>query len=109
MRSTPMVKVGLMVRIEAQAGKAEEVEAKLNAVLAQVQREETTPLWFALRLGPTSFAVFDAFADEAGRQAHLDANLGALRAAAPTLFAGDPAVGYVDVIAAKYPASDRQG
>lgn len=98
-----MLKVGLLIRVEAKADKAADVEAMLNGAFAEVQHEESTLAWFALRLGPTSFAVFDAFADETGRQAHVDAHLNEVRAAVPALFAGDPAIDYVDVIAAKVP------
>src|SRR5262249_10451317 len=53
------------------------------------QQEPTTPLWFALRLGPTTFGVFDAFADEHGRQTHLNGPIAqALIAKAPELFTG---------------------
>lgn len=98
-----MVNVGLLVRIEAKPGKLDEVEAMLRAALARVRQETATTAWFALRLGPTTFGVFDAFPDEAGRQAHLEANAGALRAAAPALFTETPSIEYVDVIAAKLP------
>jgi quinol monooxygenase YgiN len=98
-----MVTVGLLVRIEAKPDKVEEVEAMLNAALARVQNEETTLAWFGLRLGPTTFGVFDAFPDDAGRDAHLAANGEAMRARAPELFNGMPSIEHVDVIAAKLP------
>lgn len=99
-----MVTVGNMIRVEAKPGKAEEVEAMLKAAVAVVSQEQATVVWFALRLGPSTFAVFDAFADDAGRQAHLDANTKALRAAAPALFTEVPSIDAVDVIAAKLPS-----
>ena len=98
-----MVTVGLLIRIEAKAGKVPEVEAVLKSVLDQVREDTATVVWFALRLGPTTFGVFDASADEAGRQAHLDAYLEPLRAAAAELFAGPPSIDHVDVIGAKLP------
>ena len=100
-----MIKVGLLIRVEAKAGKADEVEAMLTQAFAEIQHEKPTLAWFALRLGPTSFAVLDAFADEEGRQAHIAAHLDEVREAAPLLFAGDPAIEYADVIAAKVPAA----
>lgn len=98
-----MVTVGNLIRVEAKPGKAAEVEAMLKAAAAVVSQEQATVAWFALRLGPSTFAVLDAFADDAGRQAHLDANTGALRAAAPALFTEAPSIDAVDVIAAKLP------
>jgi len=66
-----MVNVGLLVRLEAKPGKEAEVEQFLEGGLALVQQEPGTTTWFALRLGPRTFGIFDAFADEAGRDAHL--------------------------------------
>ena len=98
-----MVTVGSLVRVEVKPGKVEEVEAMLQAAVAQVRREETTTVWFALRLGPTTFGVFDAFPDDAGRDAHWEANGEALRARAADLFAAAPSIEHVGVIAAKLP------
>lgn len=66
-----MVSVALLVRLEAKPGKEAEVEAFLNGGLGIVQEEPATTAWFALRLGPSTFGIFDAFPDETGRQAHL--------------------------------------
>jgi quinol monooxygenase YgiN len=67
-----MLTVGLFARLEAKPGKEEEVAAFLKQGLQLASQETTTPLWFALRLGPATFAIFDAFRDEGGRKAHLD-------------------------------------
>ena len=72
-----MVSVGLLVRLEAKAGKEAELESLLNGGLAVVQQEPATIAWFAIRLGPSSFGIFDAFPDAAGRQAHLSGRLAA--------------------------------
>ena len=99
-----MLTVGLMVRIEAKPDKVDEVEAMLHRACGVIEQEERTPVWFALRLGPSTFAVFDAFADDTARQAHLDAHGDALRRAAPTLFADEASIDRVDVVAAKVTA-----
>ena len=67
-----MVTLSLFVRLEAKPGKEEEVAAFLMQGLQLANQETTTPVWFALRLGPRTFAIFDAFHDEAGRQTHLN-------------------------------------
>jgi hypothetical protein len=64
-----MVGVGLLIRIEARPDKVPQVEAMLKSALDQVREDTATVVWFALRLGPTTYCVFDASADEAGRQA----------------------------------------
>ena len=65
--------------------------------------EPATTVWLALRLGPSTFAVVDAFPDEAGRQAHLEAGRARLLDGASELFAEPPSIGYTEIIAAKIP------
>jgi quinol monooxygenase YgiN len=99
-----MVKVALFVRLEAKPGKEAEVENFLRGGLQIVQGEPATTAWFAIRLGPSTFGIFDAFPDEAGRQAHLSGKVAAaLMAKAPELLAQPPAIEKVDVLAAKLP------
>ena len=99
-----MVKVGLLVRLEAKPGKEAEVESFLRGGLAVVQQEPATVAWFAIRLGPSSFGIFDAFPDEAGRQAHLSGRVAAaLVAKAPELLSRPPSIETVDVLAVKLP------
>lgn len=97
-----MYKVALFARLEAKPGKENDVAQFLEAGLAMAKQEPTTPLWFALRLGPTTFGVFDAFADESGRQTHLSGPIAqALLAKAPELFARDPAIEPLEVLGSK--------
>lgn len=100
-----MYKVSLFVRLEAKPGKEKEVEKFLETGLALAKQEPTTPLWFALRFGPTTFGVFDAFADENGRQTHLHGPIAqALMAKAPELFARAPVIEPIEVLGSKQPA-----
>jgi quinol monooxygenase YgiN len=92
--------VGVSVRFEAQPDKVEEVEAFLSALASQVQGEASTVAWFGFRLGPTTFGVFHAFADEAGRDAHLAAAGEAVEAIAAELFTTAPVVDHVAIVAA---------
>lgn len=99
-----MVKVALFVRLEAKPGKEKEVENFLLSGLPIVQAEPATTAWFGLRLGPSTFGIFDAFPDESGRQAHLTGQVAAaLMAKAGELFATTPSIEKVDVLAAKLP------
>lgn len=100
-----MVKTALFVRLEAKPGKEADVESFLRGGLPVVQQEPATIAWFALRLGPSTFGIFDAFPDESGRQAHLSGQVAAaLMAKASELFAQPPVIEKVDVLAAKLPA-----
>jgi quinol monooxygenase YgiN len=97
-----MAKFALYVRLEAKPGKEADVEKFLKDGLAIVQQEPATVAWFAIRMGPKTFGIFDAFPDEAGRQAHLNGKVAAaLMARAPELLAGPPKIEKIDVLAAK--------
>ena len=99
-----MVKTGLFVRLEARQGKEAEVDSFLRGGLSIVQEEPATIAWFAIRLGPSTFGIFDAFPDEAGRQAHLAGRVAAaLMAKASELLSQPPVIEKVDVLAAKLP------
>jgi quinol monooxygenase YgiN len=81
-----MVTKALLVRLEAKPGKEADVERFLRDGLAIVQEEPATTAWFAIRLGPSTFGIYDAFPDDAGRQAHLSGRVAAaLMAKAPEL------------------------
>jgi quinol monooxygenase YgiN len=97
-----MVTVGLLVRLEAKPDREEEVAEFLQGALPLVDQEPATTAWFAVRLGPSTFAIFDVFPDDAGRKAHLSgAVAAALLERAPELFAEPPAIEELDVLAAK--------
>ena len=99
-----MTTVGLFVRMEAKPGKEGEVEKFLKGGAALVGEEPKTVAWFAVRMGPSTFAIFDAFPDESGRQAHLSGKVAAaLMAQAPQLFATPPVIEKVEVLADKLP------
>jgi quinol monooxygenase YgiN len=99
-----MVRVALFVRLKAKPGKEVDVARFLESGLALANQETTTPIWFALRLGPTTFGIFDAFADDAGRKAHLAGPIAAaLMAKASELLAEPPQIEQVDVLGAKIP------
>lgn len=97
-----MIQFALFVRLESKPGKEAEVEQFLQAGLEMSYAEQTTPVWFALRLSPTTFGIFDAFHDEEGRQAHLNGPIAqALMAKADDLFATPPSIESIDVLGMK--------
>jgi quinol monooxygenase YgiN len=94
-----------LVRLEAKPGKETMVQDFLVSAAALANQEQRTTVWFALRLGPSTFGVFDAFADDAGRQAHIEGPIAqTLMAKAPELLSQPPQIDPVDVLAAKMPA-----
>ena len=99
------MKLALFARLEAKPGKEKEVAEFLHQGLALANQEASTLMWFALQLGPTTFAIFDTFADETGRQRHLNGPIAqALMANAATLLAAPPVIEPLDVLGAKLAA-----
>ena len=100
-----MTKVSLYVQLEAKPGKEQEVADFLVSALPLVNAEPETIAWFALRMGPNTFGIFDAFPSEAGRDAHLSGEVAkALMAKASDLFAKPPEIHRVEVLADKLPS-----
>jgi quinol monooxygenase YgiN len=99
-----MVKVALYVHLEAKPGKEAEVEKFLNSGLPIVEEEPATITWYAIKLGPSTYGIFDTFPDENGRQAHLSGKVAAaLMAKASELLSEPPQIQQVEILAAKLP------
>ncbi len=97
-----MIKYGLFVRLEAKAGKEDELADFLRNAQQLVEEEQATTAWFAVRLDPSTFGIFDVFPDEPGRQAHLSGRVAsALFAKAPELLIKEPVIEKLDVLASK--------
>jgi quinol monooxygenase YgiN len=103
-RRPNMSNLALFVRLEAKPGKEAEVAQFLKGALPLVEAEPGTTTWFALRFGPSTFGIYDTFADESGRQAHLQGKVAAaLMAKASELLAKPPVIEKVDILADKLP------
>lgn len=97
-----MIKVGLLVRLEAAPGKEQQVADFLRSGLPLVMEEPDTITWYGVQLGPSTFGIFDTFPHAEGRQAHLAGRVAAaLMANAPNLLAKDPVIEMVDILAVK--------
>jgi quinol monooxygenase YgiN len=97
-----MVKVGLFARLQAKPGKEAEVARLLTSALRLAQEERETEVWYALQFGPATFGIFDAFAGDSGREAHLKGRIAeALMAKAPELLVEPPRIEKLDLLAAK--------
>jgi quinol monooxygenase YgiN len=96
-----MVKVGLLVRIEALPGKEDEVASFLEGALPLVNDEPSTLVWHAIRLGPSTFGIFDAFPDDAGRDAHLHGKVAEALLGSVGELVAEPTIERVDVLASK--------
>jgi quinol monooxygenase YgiN len=99
-----MVRVGLWVKLQAKPGKEGALAEFLKGALPLAQQEPDTTVWFALKLGSSTFGIFDAFPSDAGRQAHLKGPIAAaLMAKASELLAEPPSIEQVDILASKVP------
>jgi quinol monooxygenase YgiN len=103
-KSAPAVRTALLVRLEAKPGQEAAVAKFLQGGLSIVEQEPATITWYALKLGPSTFGIFDTFPDDSGRQAHLAGQVAAaLMAKGPELLASPPSIEKVDILAAKLP------
>jgi quinol monooxygenase YgiN len=95
-----MEAIGLLVTLEARSGKEADAEAFLKSAQPLAQNEKGTLKWYAIKLGPGKFGIFDTFANEAGRNAHLTGEIAkALGARANELFATPPQIEKVEILA----------
>jgi quinol monooxygenase YgiN len=102
--NTGNMTVGLFVRLEARPGHEANLEAFLKGAASLAQAEPATLVWFAVRFGPSTFGIFDAFPDDAGRQAHLAGPIAAaLGEHGSTLLASPPVIERIGVLAGKLP------
>jgi quinol monooxygenase YgiN len=92
----------LLATLEAKPGKEQEVASFLQSALPLVNEEPGTLTWYAIKLGPSTFGIFDTFSDDAGRTAHLTGKVAAaLMQKAPDLFSTAPDIKKLEVLAAK--------
>lgn len=97
-----MSKLALLARLEAKPGKEKEVEDFLRSGLAIVQEEPGTITWYAIKLGDSSYGIFDTFEDEDGRNAHLSGKVAeALMKKASELFSKEPSIEKAEILALK--------
>jgi quinol monooxygenase YgiN len=99
-KGNSMEAIGLLVTLEARPGKEADAEAFLKSAQPLASNEKGTLKWYAIKVGPGKFGIFDTFADEGGRNAHLTGEIAkALGARADELFAVPPQIEKVEVLA----------
>ena len=98
----------IWAQLEAKPGKEREVEDFLKSAQPLAEKEEETTSWYALKIGPANFGIFDTFADEKGREAHLNGEIAkALFARAQELFSREPEIHRLTILAEKAPGASR--
>ena len=103
-----MSKLAIWAQVEAKPGKEETVGEFLKSAQALAEKEQGTLSWYAVKLGGAKFGIFDTFADEKGREAHLNGEIAkALFAKTKELFVKEPEVHKIEVLAAKTPSGAK--
>jgi quinol monooxygenase YgiN len=97
-----MSKLGLLVRVEAKAGKEQAVEDLITGALSLAVKEDNTVAWYAFRINKSTFGIYDTFQHEEGRKSHLSGKIAqALMSNATELFVSAPVIEPLDVLAVK--------
>jgi len=97
-----MSRVSIWAQLEAKPGKEKDIEEFLKSAQPLAERERGTISWYAIKMGPGKYGIFDTFADENGRNAHLNGEIAkALFAKANELFAKPPEIFKPEVLAVK--------
>jgi quinol monooxygenase YgiN len=97
-----MEKFALLATVQAKTGKEAEVETFLKSALPLAEDEPGTVRWYAFKIGPDTFGIFDTFNDEEGREAHLSGQIAkALMANADRLLAAPPTIEKLELLAVK--------
>jgi quinol monooxygenase YgiN len=104
-----MANFALWVVLESKAGKEKELEEFLKSAQPLAESAPGTLTWYAVKLAPSKYAIFDTFADEAGRDAHLNGPIAkALFGKGKELLESDPAVLQLNVLASKTPGTETK-
>lgn len=101
-----MGKLAIWAQLQAKPGKEKELEDFLKSAQPLAEREPGTVTWYAIKMGPGNYGIFDTFADENGRNAHLTGEIAkALFAKAGELLAKPPEIAKPDILASKTKAA----
>jgi quinol monooxygenase YgiN len=101
-----MVTAALWVELNAKPGKEKELQEFLTSAQPLAEREKDTVSWYVVKMGPANFGIFDTFADDTGRKAHLNGEIAkALMSKGKELLANDPKIHQIEIIASKTGAS----
>lgn len=104
-----MAKLALWAELESKPGKEREVEELLKSAQPLAEKEGGTLTWYALKIGPSKFGIFDTFSNESGREAHLTGEIAkALFARAKELLSKEPQIHKIEVLAAKAHLAEGQ-
>jgi len=103
-----MSQLAIWAEMEAKPGKEQEVANFLKSAQSLAEREQGTITWHAMRLGGPKFGIFDTFADERGREAHMNGEIAKqLFNKAKELLVKEPEIHKLELLGAKVPGMSR--
>lgn len=103
MSAAPSLPYAFVAKIVAADGQHDALGALLASAVDLANEEEGTVVWFAVRTGPDTFWIFDAFPDEAARNAHANGAIVDALTSNQQLLGAAPEILPADVLAAKLP------
>ena len=96
------VTLGILALLEAKAGKGDELAAFLKSGRDLAVAEEGTVTWYAFKISDTSYGIFDTFATDDARTAHINGQIpAALAQVSADLLARAPDIQPVNLVAVK--------
>jgi quinol monooxygenase YgiN len=96
----------LLAVLDARPEKEKEVEDFLKSAQPLALQETGTTTWYALKIGPAKYGIFDTFPNDEARNAHLTGEIAkALFAKAEELFLTPPKIDMLEILAAKAPGA----
>jgi quinol monooxygenase YgiN len=96
----------LLAVLDARPEKEKEVEDFLKSAQPLALQETGTTTWYALKIGPARYGIFDTFPNDEARNAHLTGEIAkALFAKAEELFLTPPKIEMLEILAAKAPGA----
>ena len=96
------VTLGILALLEAKPGKGDELAAFLKSGRDLAVAEEGTVTWYAFKISDTSYGIFDTFATDDARTAHINGQIpAALAQVSAGLLARAPDIQPVNLVAVK--------
>ena len=97
-----MVQFALLAWLQVKPGMEQELADLLKSASSLAEAEPDTATWYAWQIDNATFGIFDAFATEEGREAHLNGKIAAaLMENAGRLLAKPPLIEKLTILAAK--------
>jgi quinol monooxygenase YgiN len=93
--------IGILALIEAKPGKGPDLRELLKNAREVAAAEQGTVTWYAFKVNDETYGIFDTFADEDSRIAHINGEIPKALASNAEILAGEPDIQTIDIVAVK--------